>query len=494
MAVVLCWTHMLGALQARTAGRQLFTALTRHSPAASDAASAFSCEIARLGLGRNVPVAVAVSGGVDSMALLSLAHGHFSRVTALTVDHALRPESSREAAEVGSWLAARGWQHKVARLDWPARPSHGRVMAEARALRYESLLRAAVDHGCATILVAHHLDDQLETLLHRLSRQSSLAGLGGMRAVQQQLVLGHSKVQHITLVRPLLGLRKAALIAHCLAHNVPWVEDPTNQNLTFRRNAVRRALALTEAADPEFIADMTSLHYSLAQTAASLSAQVAKLAARCIHWDVGTGACRVDAHALDVHAPSHTVLLQLLSDIMQCVSGSMHPPRRRATAAVREFLASSIGTKHTRLTTGGCIVQAESSDDVTGQRFIIHASPVPRKDEIAACLAADGPFVHWQNRFAIRIEASASGLQREGNFSVRHCRKQDRGRLGKEGVRIPSACIEQGLPVVVDGSDRVIAVPHAPWTAVTSGITVVCHWLPKVPPAGQAQTFDSGSD
>src|ERR1700735_4216205 len=144
------------------------------------------------------PLAVAVSGGADSLALTLLAdrwaRARNGRITALTVDHRLRPDSSTEAAWLGRTLEAQGIRHEL--LVWPGPyPSRG-LQAAARAARYRLLGAWARSSGMLHLLPANHQDDQAEPLLLRLGRGSGLAGLAGMAPVVED--------GHVRLLRPLL--------------------------------------------------------------------------------------------------------------------------------------------------------------------------------------------------------------------------------------------------------------------------------------------------
>lgn len=199
-------------------------------PNAADAARArFRQDVERLaGVVDARRLGIAVSGGADSMALLWLAHGAFpSHVAAATVDHGLRPEAADEAAMVARWCAAHGVPHATLR---PAVPIAGNLQSEARAARYALLDGWATAQGIDWIMTAHHADDQLETLLMRLNRGSGVAGLAGVRA------------RNGRVLRPLLGWRKAELLAIATAQGLPVAHDPSNADPRFDRVAMRQAL------------------------------------------------------------------------------------------------------------------------------------------------------------------------------------------------------------------------------------------------------------
>lgn len=209
---------------------------------------------------------VAVSGGPDSMALLFLAVQAFpGRVAAVTVDHRLREASADEAAMVARWCAERGIAHSTLA---PDRPVEGNVQAWARATRYRLIERWRAETGIDWIMTAHHADDQLETLLMRLNRGSGVGGLAGARA----------RTGHI--LRPLLDVRKAALVALAEAENLPFVHDPSNTDPRFDRAALRAALAEAPWLDAQAAARSTA---ALAEADAALDWSVAALAQTHIH-------------------------------------------------------------------------------------------------------------------------------------------------------------------------------------------------------------------
>lgn len=208
---------------------------------------------------------VAVSGGPDSMALLWLAaHAFPGRVAAVTVDHRLRTESADEAAMVARWCAGQGIDHATLTPDAPV---GGNIQAWARALRYRLVEAWRAGQAIDWIMTAHHADDQLETLLMRLNRGSGVAGLAGVRARSQS---GAGRV-----IRPLLGVRKAALEALAQAQALPHVHDPSNADPRFDRAALRAALADAPWLDAEAAARSAA---ALGEAEAALCWSVAALA------------------------------------------------------------------------------------------------------------------------------------------------------------------------------------------------------------------------
>jgi len=190
------------------------------------------------------PLALAVSGGPDSMAMLALAAAACPGwVIAATVDHRLRADSADEAAMVARWCAASGIPHRTLALEpLPA----GNLHAEARAARYTALTDWATREGAQYLATAHHADDQAETFLMRANRGSGLAGLAGIRPRRRD--------RDLTVIRPLLGWRRATLRAMAEAAGIPFVDDPSNDADRFDRTHLRRHLAAHDLLDPAALA------------------------------------------------------------------------------------------------------------------------------------------------------------------------------------------------------------------------------------------------
>lgn len=206
-------------------------------------------------------IALAVSGGPDSMAMLALAAAAFpGEVIAATVDHGLRRESADEAAMVAGYCATFSVGHTTLRV-MDRRDPRDNLHDWARGQRYALLTRWVVDQGARILATAHHADDQAETFLMRATRGSGVAGLAGIRAHQRQQMsvpIGDSGcvfgVFPIDLIRPLLGWRVAELRAIAMAGGIPFVDDPSNADDRFDRTAFRSLLRNTKLLDPRQIA------------------------------------------------------------------------------------------------------------------------------------------------------------------------------------------------------------------------------------------------
>lgn len=190
---------------------------------------------------KDAGVLLAFSGGADSSALLHIldqqAKQYGFSLTLVHVNHGIRgKEADRDEAFCKKTAERYGYPIFITRADLPAlAKEHKRGLEEeARRLRYEVFARVMDETGAKILVTAHHADDNLETVLFRLSRGSSLKGLCGI-APTRPFGKGH-------LVRPLLGVSKEEILAYCREQKIDFVEDSTNAELSYSRNFIRRKL------------------------------------------------------------------------------------------------------------------------------------------------------------------------------------------------------------------------------------------------------------
>jgi len=196
-----------------------------------------------------LPLAIALSGGADSTALLLACAGKWpGQVRAIHIHHGLQAAADDFERHCVAFCAQLGVPLVVRRVD--ARHTPGQSPEEAaRTARYEAF-KAVAHEGwaqCAitNIAIAQHADDQAETLLLALTRGAGLPGLSAMPARWDR--------DGITYHRPLLGVRAAELRGWLVARGVSWIEDPSNTDERFTRNRIRaRLLPALDAAFPQF--------------------------------------------------------------------------------------------------------------------------------------------------------------------------------------------------------------------------------------------------
>lgn len=230
-------------------------------------------------------VLVAVSGGVDSICLLHALHKLADRwhlqLHVGHVDHRLRPSSAADARFVAALAAAYGlpFHHAVLEPEL-LHGAAGGLEAAARLARYAALCRmttALTPTGQAPhVAVAHHADDQAETILMHLIRGGSLRGLAGMRPVGN-LPLRRAQAGRAActarLVRPLLAVRRSTIEEYVRTNDLEWREDSTNQEMKFLRNRLRRrVLPELEAINPNLVATLARSAALVAEEADRLDA------------------------------------------------------------------------------------------------------------------------------------------------------------------------------------------------------------------------------
>jgi tRNA(Ile)-lysidine synthase len=380
-------------------------------------------------------LAVAVSGGGDSMALLLLAQDWAAacggRVTALTVDHGLRPEAAAEAAQVAAWCAARGIAHVVLTRRGTA-PAAG-IQAFARAARYALLEDWCRAHFVLHLLLAHQGEDQAETVMMRQARGSGIDGLAGMSGIVERGAL--------RLLRPLLGATRARLRAYLAARGQGWIEDPSNRNPAFTRVRVRDDLGGARPGSSK--AHLAATAARLGRDRATRDAAEARHLARFVTLEP-TGFAAIDRRAFDVEVGPEALGLKALGAVLATVAGSAFPPRSERIARLHRALVA--GPARDR-TLGGCLILARRGKILVCREPAAVALPCP---------IAPGEARRWDGRFwaalapAARPGLTLGALGADAPAIAREQRKS-------AALRLP-AVVRATLPALRD-SKGVVAVP-----------------------------------
>lgn len=188
----------------------------------------------------NEPALVAVSGGRDSVALLHWLHQQGCRkLIVCHFNHRLRGrESGQDAAFVRRLATRYGLSFELRAQDVAAHAAQQGVSVETagRRLRYDYLAEVALKHHCQRVYVAHHLDDQAETILANFCRGTGLTGMSGMTL---ESPLPTTTSHALRLTRPLLNWRRTDIDAYVLEHDLKFREDSTNRKGEARRNRLR---------------------------------------------------------------------------------------------------------------------------------------------------------------------------------------------------------------------------------------------------------------
>lgn len=387
-------------------------------------------------------IVVAVSGGGDSMALLHLAaawaRGAGVAVSAVTVDHGLRPEAAGEAAQVAQVCAGLDVPHDT--LRWGGWDGQGNLQAAARTARYDLIAQTAPEG--TVILIGHTADDAAETFLMRLARGSGVDGLTHMRTAWEDR--GHR------WLRPLLTVRRAALREWLTARGIDWIEDPSNDDPTYDRVRIRQALSLLAPLGID-TARLTTTAHAMSEAREALEYWAARAAREVATIEAGDV---LFDHATWSALPGET-RDRLLAHAIGWVSGATYRPRRAALTSA----LTQIGDGG-RSTLGGCLLVAKGGTLRIG------------REPAAVAGAQSAPDALWDNRWRL----TAPGGTDLAPLSVQ--------ALGTSGLAQCPGWRDTGLP-----RETLLASP-----AVWSGETLVAAPLAGHANGWQAEVSPSRGD
>ena len=417
------------------------------------------------------PLIVGVSGGVDSMVLLAVLTELGHRPVVVHVNYKLRGEASdadevfvrEHTAQLGLPVIVRTFDtHAVARERGQS------IQAVARELRYEVFLDAALEHGARHVAVAHHADDQAETVLLNLLRGAGPEGLAGMPARRR---LGDG----VVLVRPLLHLKRGEIIDYARQKDIAWREDASNLSSAYRRSVLRHEILPT--LEEHFGGDVSSRIVR----SAGLMRQYVDTSLRP-ETERRFEACRSDAPD-DTVLNADALLAQprvwrrriLLQAAARWLGGSPQgkAPRTHATAAALDRLLRSQAGR--RLEIGGgevwreqAVIRFVRSPEESADEAVIESIP---GEALVGCrriavetvdhLPDDLRALHPENHFAEYIDADRIKLP----LTIRPWRDGDRlqplGMSGSQKVsdvltdaRVPSS--RRRREIVVEDADGIV--------------------------------------
>jgi tRNA(Ile)-lysidine synthase len=397
-------------------------------------ADEFRALMAPLGPFESRPMlAVAVSGGADSMALCLLAHRwareRHGTAVGLTVDHGLREAAADEARRVGVWLAARDIAHHT--LVWRPPPQLRNIQATARVARYALLTGWCRAAGCLHLLTAHHREDQAETLLMRLARGSGLDGLAGIAALRESA--------DCRLLRPLLGVPQLRLAAVLGAAGQPWIEDPSNRDGHYARVRLRASAALLarEGLSASRLA-ATARHLGRARAALEDVVSQTLTRAAVLH---PAGFALLDSVVIGAAAPE--VALRALARLAATIGGFDQVPRLERLERLHSAL---VGGLRVGRTLGGCRFLPWRGTILVCREPASAEPPRPTLPGSALC---------WDGRFVVTLAHGAPGGLTVGALgSAGFGRRDAPGR----GPNIPPAA-RATLPALRD-LVGIVLVPH----------------------------------
>ncbi len=379
---------------------------------------------ARLSPNSTAPLAVAFSGGGDSLALLltarvwSQAHGR--RLIMLHVDHGLQPMARAWAAHCQGIAERLGLPFEV--LPWTGDKPRRGLPAAARDARHRLLAQAARRHGARVLLMGHTADDGLEA--RQMRRDGATTPEPRLWSPSPAWPEGHG----LFLLRPLSTTRRAALRAMLGQQDLSWIEDPANEDMAFAR---ARARAKLGQAPP-----MPAPHPPPAgQDLAALGRLARHHPAGSLSWDRGP-----------LRAAARAPLARLLAMACLCAGGGTTPPRRAAVDRLADQVA---GSATFTATLAGARVEG-GPQAIT----ILREAGESARGGLADLTLSAGASAVWDGRFC--VTTLESGV-RIGSLAGRT------GRLSPADRRIVQALdpgARRALPVVIDAHGQVRLQPE----------------------------------
>ena len=384
-------------------------------------------------------IAVAVSGGADSMALAVLARDWVAErnglVCALVIDHGLRAESASEARLAVQRLAAINIPAKLLCISGL---TLGPALAErARIARYETLAAACREAGILHLLLGHHSADQTETVAMRVLRGSQTHGLAGMSALVE--------TAGVRLVRPLLGVEPGLLRDFLAASCVAWIEDPSNRDIRALRPRLRGRLSLKASVRDEVQCAITAVAQLRAREEAGTAAEIA---ARAI----------IRPEGFAVLSPGR-IGAGALSALIRTIGGAAYPAEPAAV--------NRLATDPKPATIGGVRIMPAGR---FGNGLLI-----VREEAAVMRPLPSAPDVIWDNRFRL-----VAGKPLPGGATI--------GKLGGDAARfrgisdLPSVVLRT-LPALRFGN-FLAAAPHLVYPNGSDDLKMTVLFTPPHPVAG----------
>lgn len=380
-------------------------------------------------------IAMAVSGGPDSLALVYLikkwSKGKKIKLVALSVNHNLRAEAKEELLKVKKWMKSEQIDHHI--LTWDGgKKVKSNIQNNARKARYTLLTNFCKENDIETLCVGHHLEDQAETVLQRLARGSGLDGLTGMK--------DSTIVNTITILRPLLQFKKSELITYLQKNNKEWIVDPSNNNKKFSRVKIRKLL--------DTIEEKEQINTRLAAMAEDLQ-RTRSYVEYCIEKDQKEilkifPEGYVEINITKLFKLHEEAIYRILSKQLKIIGGKDYPPR---FVKLKQLVVRLKNNKKINASTlAGCRLEMKNTNSLIIYRELNDIEP----DKIIE----ESTNITWDNHYTCYIK---------------HSKKEvlNIGALGNEGLKQVKEFISTNIPKNVLPTlpalkkvEKVVAIPH----------------------------------
>lgn len=293
-------------------------------------------------------IAVAVSGGGDSMALLLALHFYAKasltnlKIVALTVNHKLRAAAADEAKQVALWCKDLGIEHHILNWQHDEVPQTA-VQEKARNARYQLMGDYCLAHNIEQLFVAHNLEDNAETMYMRLKRGAGLKGLSSIADISERM-LGEGK--SVQIIRPLLNMKRQDLRDYLRQIDQAWIDDVSNENEKFERVQVRHQLNSTKPFGHENL-NKSAKRLAVADDAIEFYVDG--------FWQENVNLLKLGIACLSLDAWSllpQEIKQRLLARLVWTIGGKDNPPRWQKI----ETLFTQIENQSGNLVLGNCLI------------------------------------------------------------------------------------------------------------------------------------------
>lgn len=328
----------------------------------------------------DLDIAIGVSGGADSLALLVLMSRYLKKrdgnITILHFNHKLRQSSDNEALEVKKITQSFG--HKFKALNWSGPKPNSSIMKIARKKRYQSMIEYCKRHRIFYLMTAHHFDDYIETFYMRSLRKYATIGLNSIpkKYVSDSLIIQ----------RPLISFRKERLIKTCEKYKLNWVNDSSNQDLRYERVKVRKYFK----ENPKFYQKIEKKINNKISKNNEIESKC------CLFFLENLTFFKFGMFILPVSKFNNltdSIKLESLKKIFTTCSGKLFPPSVNSLSLLIDKLTNNVNFKHTL---HGCIIEKKNNDI----KFFKESAPLSsNKSRIK--ISPNTQYL-WDNRFIIR--------------------------------------------------------------------------------------------
>ena len=338
---------------------------------------------------KNKNISVAVSGGIDSMALMLIldlwCKNNNTNLTAITVDHKLREESTNEAIYVNSLCKEKNIKHVI--LTWEGEKPDHNIELIARENRYKLISNYCKNNKIDYVFIAHHLQDQAETFLIRLFRGSGIDGLSSMKKIAENY--------NLKIIRPFLNIEKEDLKQYLLENKIEWVEDESNNEEKYLRNKIRLFLNSFENRD-DIIKRIDFAVNQINDCKVFIDSYIKKIERKIVSFN-SFGTCILNKHFL--LQEDENIILKILAQISMAVSGNKYKPRLEKLRRLLDTIQNEDKIKYTFY---GCVFESYNND------IMVYREYNSIKEDVDLIYNQE---VIWDNRFKIILTKNISGLK-----------------------------------------------------------------------------------